>query len=215
MKDNYPPEVLVDALQSFAHIEGVLKTVDELLAEKAWKDEDDVFIPSMPSHQKEVMKSILRKSRHYNLRVLYPATLCSSLFLTTYSLLEHSLDELAKSIAVELKSTISLSDLNHRGIKRSRIYLEKIAMVNLPSDPKVWQRLDEANSIRNCLAHTGGRIESFEKGKEIKKIISKDNSLVVVEGYLVLRRQYVLNFTELVTSIVQDILKLNYERMPT
>jgi len=61
----------------------------------------------------------------------------------------------------ELK--VKHTDMEGNGIKRAKLYLEKIIGCNLHSDKKPWSEIDTLRKIRNTIVHDDGKANSSLK----------------------------------------------------
>jgi hypothetical protein len=95
-------------------------------------------------------------ARYEQLVHVFPSRLRESLLLTAVSTLEHSLDTLCRDLQQQHGEALAPTDLRHKGIRRSKVYIEKVLRLPFPDDSAEWNRLLFVLEIRNVFAHVGG-----------------------------------------------------------
>ncbi len=112
-----------------------------------------------------------------------PNILYTSLFLSSYALLEQKMAKLCEEYQTTNKTDIKLKDLNGKGIKKTKLYLRKVAGI-AEKDFKNWEKISIYNKIRNCILHNGGIIQDkdlkcLNNFKDKYKVleINNDNSM--------------------------------------
>jgi len=117
---------------------------------------------------------------HWEFNEVFPGLFRSSLFLSCYALLEARLDRLCDIAKTKDGHVVALDDIKGRGIRRARIYLEKVCCVPVPT--RQWDNLMLLNAMRNTLIHSEGRIPADGIGKEIHKFAASNPNLLRVDG---------------------------------
>lgn len=70
--------------------------------------------------------------------------------------------------------TIYYKDMKEEGIRRAKLYLEKVIGLNLHADKKPWSEIDTLRKIRNSIVHDKGRAkEKITNDTNIKQHIKK------------------------------------------
>lgn len=66
--------------------------------------------------------------------------------------------------------------------------------------PRIWERLQNVNAIRNTIAHSGGLFRHSRRQAGLLRIIKTDDYLQIDEqGYLVIAPEYVFRVCEWIT----------------
>lgn len=130
----------------------------------------------------------------------------SSFVITSFSYLEHTLNQICRKFSEKEKSEIKLKDLAGKGILRVKLFMEKICKFDLPSE-SLWHELQVMGLIRNRLAHIGGEnpeqeiINYAQKSNRIK--IDENSStkkIVITADYCkfccAIIRKYLMNLIE-------------------
>lgn len=79
----------------------------------------------------------------------------ASFIMVIFSFLEDKLNEICITSSIRHGFKIKLKDIRDRGIRRAKLFLEKVCDFILP-DEKLWEELEGIRLIRNCLVHSGG-----------------------------------------------------------
>lgn len=138
------------------------------------------------------VKAYIFVNRYYQIKNLFPSIVWASILQTIYSLLEHTLDNFCDLVQQERSLSLSTKDLKDRGIKRSEKYLSKVAEISFPSKLKEWRIIQDANIIRNCLAHASGLLVDCSDQERVKSIVSRDSNLRIIDGRLIISQKYVM-----------------------
>lgn len=88
---------------------------------------------------------------HHSFKNEYPIILRTSLFLSIYTFLEKTLNNLCKKYEKDFK--VKLNDIRHHGITKSKFYLSNVCNIDFPTSD--WSLIQNYNIIRNHLAHEG------------------------------------------------------------
>jgi hypothetical protein len=122
----------------------------------------------------------------------YPQILRASLFSTAYGIFEHFLNAICKqSHSQGYVQGLALKDLRGEGIHRAKLYLTKVAKINLP-DTSEWKDLSDYGLLRNSLVHAQGylaendkfpQIEHFQKRVGTFEIRPADMRAVLLETF--------------------------------
>lgn len=101
----------------------------------------------------------------------------------------------------ELKLSLSQSDLRHRGIERSKVYLTKVAKVPFPSSSSEWEKIKILQDIRNHLSHGSSPIPEGEKGKKLKQGLDNFTGLGLDQSNIIrIEADFLLEVTKLFLS---------------
>ncbi len=87
---------------------------------------------------------------------IFPKILWKSLFLSTYFLLENSLDQICKNLKKSNSYKLTLKDISGNGIFRSSLYLKKVCNITKPFETQLWTEINDFNKIRNVFVHSDG-----------------------------------------------------------
>jgi len=140
------------------------------------------------------------KNRLKNILHDYDRILHINTFLMMYSYLEEWLYHCWKVYAPNVKL-----DKKKGSIGRFKNIIKQLG-VDVSSNH--WQILMDAEEIRNCLLHANGRINLFKNPQEIRDIINKKNSRLIIEkDRVIISSEYLQKFNENISHVMDIINK--------
>ena len=110
---------------------------------------------------------------------IFPTILWKSLFLSTYFLLENSLDQIYKNLRKSNSYNLKLKDISGNGVFRSSLYLKKVCNVITPFQSETWTEITDFNKIRNVFVHSDGIL--LKSSTDTIKICEKYNQIELLE----------------------------------
>jgi hypothetical protein len=100
-------------------------------------------------------------------------SLLRAVFISSYSILEQSLDELMLMEQKKNDVVISPNDLKHRGVNRSITYANKVLGKNIDTSKTHWKELQNLQEVRNHLVHYGAEFSgTSEHQKRFDKFLN-------------------------------------------
>ena len=141
----------------------------------------------------------------YRLGETFPRILRYSLFVNTFSLLEHTLLGIAHHLRYSQKLDLSPNDLRDKGIILAKTYLKKVAQVSFPDDGTDWADIGALNEIRNIITHGAGYFpEDHPKKQKIDALMTRWSSDISLDNI----RQFTFSdgFTERVIETYRRFL---------
>lgn len=117
----------------------------------------------------------------YLIRNVYPTALRHSLFITLYSLLESSFENIAREVCKQSRCKISVTDMAGKGIYRTKKYLNKVHGVNFDSVNLEWEIITKFNTVRNLIVHANGVIGESPKNKRLYDSLLQAGYIAVVD----------------------------------
>lgn len=159
------------------HYEDLINETEQFLKTKVAVMED--------SNEKEIIDERFGKRIQYE--GIFPMILWKSLFLSTYFLLENSLDQICKNLKKSNSYNLALKDISGNGIFRSSLYLKKVCNITKPFETQTWTEINDLNKIRNIFVHSDGilpksatdTIKVCEKYNQIQISIYDDDNLII------------------------------------
>jgi hypothetical protein len=137
--------------------------------EEGWSDEDRA------AYEDKLAYDV------FQIRDVFGQVLRRSLFLSAYAYLEQGLDTICTRLQQERGYTVSLTDINGRGISRSKTYLSKVAGVAFPDQGPIWMRVKAYADLRNYLTHSGPLLDRGDASDQLIKKLSGLNHLDLIE----------------------------------
>lgn len=101
-----------------------------------------------------------------------PQLIRRSLFVQSFFLFEHFLNQLCDYYKWSNKYNVSYRDMDKQGINRAKLYLSKICLIQHPFDSDIWRKIQDYRKVRNSIAHSNNvmvndvSLVGFEKSME-------------------------------------------------
>jgi hypothetical protein len=137
---------------------------------------------------REIIDERFGKKLQYE--IFFPTILWKSLFLSTYFLLENSLEQICKNLKKSKSYSLAVKDISGNGIFRSSLYLKKVCNIIEPFQTVTWNAIMDLNKIRNVLVHSDSilsktnieLINVCSKYSSINRIDYDDNDYIIEFG---------------------------------
>lgn len=112
-----------------------------------------------------------------------------SALITLFSFFEHELNKLCSIFQVTEKYQLSYKDVAGTGIERARIYLSKVALLDLNEPTAPWSNVKNVQMLRNLVVHADGRLPqvdrpALKKYVEACEFLDGDREVLLQSGYL-------------------------------
>ena len=153
----------------------------------------------------------------------YCQVLFMSVFISIYALFEKYLDDLCKDICNSENLALTPNKLKEKGIKRSQIYLKKVAGLCFPDNKQEWSIILGLSDLRNKFVHNAG-IDYYRK--DVNENLHNffwiyDEYLKNLDGYAAVEFEPMLSFKSIIKVIdtlkrfsiyMDDTLRDRYEK---
>ena len=150
---------------------------DELVNFKDLITETKDFLKGKTFTKEEKNDERFGKETQY--KGIFPMILWKSLFLSSYFLLENSLNQICKNLKKSNSYRLSINEISGNGIFRSSLYLKKVCDVVKSFQSNKWAEITDFNKIRNVLVHSDG---VFPKSNvDMIKICQKYGQIALTE----------------------------------
>lgn len=122
----------------------------------------------------------------------FPRSLRYSFIVLLYLVIEHQLNQLCDEIKKRRNLPIRSNEMNGDALKRSKVYLQKVAGISI----KNWETLEDLSKVRNCIVHALGKVELSKDDKHLKLLVKKNIGLSISgkesqeEGFLIVNAEY-------------------------
>jgi hypothetical protein len=156
-------DCIADCIWKFNHQIDYLKTVE---CEKL-----DEYFPD-----NKALQTLRLKHEFFKLEDIFPRTLNYSFVVFVYIELETRLMTLCDLIHEELSMPIRVKELKGSGIKNYINYLTKFLKIN-KKDLEILPVIYNLATIRNCIVHANGFIDSSKDSNEINNLIKNEQYL--------------------------------------
>lgn len=141
-----------------------------------------------------------------NAAVMYPNVLLSSIFMSSYFSFEHEMTVLCQQLEHIGGHSIKLRDLNHKGVPRARVYLEKVVGIKFPQDDQGGRFLQQINALRNLISHNGGYLDGPDDRSEVGNYVRTEQHLSWnSENWIVFSPDFVISVAERLQELCLQI----------
>jgi hypothetical protein len=94
-----------------------------------------------------------------------------------FAMFEDDLNQFCRSIAAERKLTRSLKETPGQGIERAKVWLEKVAGIDLTAIRPEWMKIRQFRDLRNVLVHAAGFLDPENpQHKRVAKLTEVEGS---------------------------------------
>lgn len=140
----------------------------------------------------------------------FPSLHRRSCFITIYSLIEYSLDDLCNRFAQKTALEVTQQDLKGKGIDRSRLYLRKVIGLDWSNVEEPWNKVKNIQAVRNWIVHNNGRVTETEQKiiKRISHVHLKEHELVLEKDFLL----YALACFENLCKTIHESMKVQDDK---
>jgi hypothetical protein len=128
-------------------------------SEKGWEQHLAEYVRSLADDALNVAKFGGKRDHWADLAEVFPQYHRRASFLMLFAMFEDDLSQLCRSIAAERKLTRSLRETQGQGIERAKVWLEKIARLDLTAIAPEWTKITQFRDLRNVLVHAAGFLD--------------------------------------------------------
>lgn len=89
----------------------------------------------------------------WNLTEVLPYLFRGSALLSILGFYEHNLNAVCDSLKEEFNKDVRITDLNGKGLRRSKLYMSKEIGITFPANTEAWNYLLKLSDIRNLISH--------------------------------------------------------------
>lgn len=112
-----------------------------------------------------------------------PRVMMRSFVIYLHSLAEHHLNSIARSVRTRGQLVLDIAEIHGRPIERARIYLTKVAGLDV-STLGEWKELRDLATVRNILVHNGGEIGRDQKVRaKLRGLAGRVHGLSATDGW--------------------------------
>lgn len=190
----------------------ILKSIENqesFLSESKW-NELMKYIKSLGLETDEVECDLLRQQYDYETDYLYPKALRGAFLISLWATFEAGILEIARLIQISKGIKLKISDIRAENIlDQFTKYFTEILEFDLGFSNGEWTELKDLYFLRNCYAHTNGRIDAFKENEKNKFNNLKTRSKYIDEkfGYVVVEMNYLHDIYEIVSQKLEKIIE--------
>lgn len=197
-------QIIENTKEKYSQIRDLISLIDNLLKNNSGKPYSllEVAIKQKVS----ALQALIQNEHYFNLTNLYPHIIWSSVFLTSYSIFESTLDEVCKYFIKKNDIKITLNDLRDRGIFRSKLFIVKVLKVKFPYDNRKWEFITNCNKVRSCLIHRSSDMSNYKEKDEIIKFVRNEETINIIDNKVIIEKEFSLKFITKCESIIDSLL---------
>ncbi|NUM81051.1 hypothetical protein HUU42_09610 [bacterium] len=119
---------------------------------------------------------------------------------------EYKLHQFAEGTSALKNTSIKLSDINGRGIRRTRIFLEKVIGINV-NNIKEWDFIASLTTVRNFIAHNYGLLNSDdEKRKKVEQFFQNNPEFGSIKNSkIAFSDQFITTSSKIINSFFKSL----------
>jgi len=179
-------------------------------SERHWQEESASYEESLNIEEHEALswdRYRYRNDLAANINQVFPQYQRQSQLIMIVSLFEDYLNQLCMSFEQTINLKVAVTDFRGSGIERAKTYLTKAVGIAFPSDSISWQRIVEAQSIRNIVAHNAGHLDKIRHSKHLR-IVNASKGLDAEEFarvHLVMEIEYLTSVVDAMNDLVRTL----------
>jgi hypothetical protein len=110
-----------------------------------------------------------RNNKELTIKGIFYPSICQSLLISIYSILEVSMNDLCDAYSILLNTRIKYQDISGKGIQRAALYLKKVANLENVKNHGKWDFLVILGELRNCIVHNDSYPKDQKQTKEFRE----------------------------------------------
>lgn len=196
----------LDSLKEFL---SSIKEQETFLSRARWEELlEKIELKSLKDDEAEW--NIASQKYHHLTEHVYPKALRGSFIVSLWATFESSITQIAKFIQTRKEIELKLSDLRSSNIlDQFKKYFAHILNFDLMISDDSWRKLEEVYLIRNCFAHTNGRIDALKQHDRDRlfKVKSASSDICEMYDYVFLEKVFIQNSFNLVNTELGRIIE--------
>lgn len=179
------------------------------LSVRQWKEESVKYVESDIETDEPICwdRYQYRTDLSADFQEIFPQYQMQSYLLMLVSLFEDYLNQLCNSLHFENEFCCSLKEYSGSGIGRAKKYLVRVAKINIPTGEQSWNKIIDAQGIRNIVAHNAGHLDKDGHISQ-HQIVSRSENLDSKEYariHLNIKQTYLIEVVEAMEEIAKVI----------
>ena len=113
----------------------------------------------------------------------FPQTVLSAIFSNCYNIFENQLSRICDYLYKGAKLDLKLSDINGKGYKKIKTYLQKIVRIPFEQVKDLSDRISDYSDMRNILLHRDGELKDsniINKPLIVKEFLNHDKKHILI-----------------------------------
>ncbi|MDR3669172.1 MAG: hypothetical protein P4L35_20270 [Ignavibacteriaceae bacterium] len=154
-------------------------------------------------------EAMILEEHEYIYGVIFPRSLRYSFIVLLFLNLESLLNEFCNAVQKKNNVALRCNEIRGESVERSKIYLHKLAKVNL-IDLAFWNSIEDFSKVRNCIVHTLGKVDQSRDKLRLQDISKQGTGLTIgnagsEEGFIILSNDYCKKIIVDVESLFREL----------
>jgi len=150
-------------------------------------------------------KISLHDDVHYTIEVVYPRLFWGPFLISVYSVFESSLIELSELLREELECELKIDELNGDLLEKAKCYFSKILKLRIKTESPCWEAITRLRTVRNCFAHSNGRVGyKLQDNNKVNQILKKNIGVTHQLDVLIVNQKFVKESLDAVVKFIKE-----------
>ncbi len=145
---------------------------------------------------------------YWELSKVYPNIQRKSELISIYTILENTINRICLVYQSSIENPVKMKDLKANGIiDQGKRYLEKVVLLNFPTNHESWKEITKIQQIRNSFVHAADHVKSGNS--DLIKYINQSQHLELRNNKI----EIISGFSEHCLNIFEDFFNELFTRM--
>jgi hypothetical protein len=146
-------------------------------SEQAWEHYLAEYDRSLADDKLNAAKFGGKRDHWADLAEVFPQYHRRASFLMLFAMFEDDFNQLCRSIEVGRRLSSSLKETLGQGVERAKVWLKKVAGLDLAAIAPEWTKIRQFRDLRNVLVHAAGFLEAESpQHKRVRKLAEVEGS---------------------------------------
>ena len=150
----------------------------------------------------------LHRELNDKVNVFYPRLFWGPYLISIFSVFESCTQEITEYIRENKECSLRLDDIKGDLLKKLKIYYPSVLNNDFFLNHRTWKKLNDLSKIRNCFAHSNGRLNYLKPNKHdgvILKLIEQNVGVSEHLGVVVVSSKFVKNCLDSVLEVIEGL----------
>jgi len=145
---------------------------------------------------------------------LYASDVHQASIIASIIFLERQMKDFTRGLKFGLQLGLGMRDLSGSLLERFRKYCEKVARLDFGLQAVEWQNMRGVVEIRNCLVHSSGNLDHFNKKQEVIAFAERHGTPRIEASWVRVEEATVRVVLKLLKDFIESIYKCALKRFP-
>ena len=126
---------------------------------------------------------------YWELSKVYPNIQRKSELICIYTILENTINRICLGYESFIENPVKMKDLEANGIiDKGKCYLEKVVLLDFPTNHESWIEITKIQQIRNSFVHAAGHVKTgntdlIKYVNQSKYLVLKNDEIEILNGF--------------------------------